>query len=72
MIAVGELPVLDACRCTGCGDCVAICPTECLALVGRRPWLSRPGDCIACAACEFVCPTEAIRVPLPPAQIAKD
>jgi len=63
MIAVGELPVLDARRCTGCGDCVAACPTGCLAIAGGRPWLPRPADCLACAACEVVCPAEAIRVP---------
>ena len=27
-----SLPVLDAERCTGCGDCVAICPVGALAL----------------------------------------
>lgn len=58
----GELPVVDTARCTGCGDCVAVCPTQCLALAGRLPWLPRPLDCVSCAACELVCPTAAIRL----------
>jgi len=57
-----ELPVLDAARCTGCADCVVVCPTQCLALAGPLPWLPRPADCIACRACEVVCPTDAIQV----------
>lgn len=57
-----ELPALDEARCTGCGDCVVVCPTQCLEMRGALPWLPRPLDCIACRACEFVCPTEAIRV----------
>ncbi len=65
MTAVGELPVLDTTRCTGCGDCVAVCPTGCLALTGQRPrlpWLPRPLDCVACSVCQLVCPADAIRL----------
>jgi NAD-dependent dihydropyrimidine dehydrogenase PreA subunit len=65
MKAVSELPVLDVSRCTGCGDCVAVCPTDCLALAGRTPWLPRPGDCIACSACELICPANAIQLTNP-------
>ncbi|OWK45283.1 4Fe-4S dicluster domain-containing protein [Fimbriiglobus ruber] len=56
-----ELPVLDASRCTGCGDCVAACPTRCLeSSANGLPWLARPADCVSCAACAAVCPTTAI------------
>jgi NAD-dependent dihydropyrimidine dehydrogenase PreA subunit len=62
MTGAAELPVVDPARCTGCGDCVAVCPTDCLALIGRLPWLPRPLDCISCTACELVCPAGAIRL----------
>jgi NAD-dependent dihydropyrimidine dehydrogenase PreA subunit len=55
-----ELPVVDEKKCSGCGDCVAICPTECLALAGGLPWLPRPLDCVSCALCVLVCPTGAL------------
>lgn len=57
-----ELPQLDETRCTGCGDCVACCPTTCLALNGSLPWLPRPGDCIHCTLCVLVCPADALRM----------
>jgi len=57
-----ELPVLDATRCTGCADCVAVCPTGCLAMRGRAPWMPRPLDCVSCALCVNVCPTDALRM----------
>jgi NAD-dependent dihydropyrimidine dehydrogenase PreA subunit len=57
-----DLPLLDETRCTGCGDCVAVCPTNCLAMAGAIPWLIRPADCVSCAACIAVCPAEAIRL----------
>lgn len=62
-----ELPTLDEDRCTRCGDCLFICPTTCLEMMGSVPWLARPGDCISCALCAAVCPTEAIRMAVPEA-----
>ena len=56
-----ELPVLDETRCTGCADCVAVCPTDCLVMAGRVVWMPRPLDCVCCALCVSVCPTESLR-----------
>ncbi|MCS7047102.1 MAG: 4Fe-4S binding protein [Gemmataceae bacterium] len=55
-----ELPVLDDRLCTGCERCVGVCPTECLALDGHRPWLPRPEHCVSCAACVVICPSAAL------------
>ena len=57
-----ELPVVDASKCTACGDCVPVCPRDCLEMGPGLPWLPRPRDCIACTVCEVVCPTSAIIV----------
>ncbi len=59
---MNELPLLDAARCTGCGDCVAVCPTDCLEMAGPVPWLPRPGHCVSCALCALVCPADALRL----------
>jgi NAD-dependent dihydropyrimidine dehydrogenase PreA subunit len=57
---MNALPVVDERRCTGCGDCVVVCPADCLAMGGTLPWLPRPADCIACELCVLVCPEEAL------------
>jgi len=57
-----ELPLLDPARCTGCGDCAAVCPTACLEMDGREPWMPRPRDCVACEACVLVCPAVALKL----------
>jgi formate hydrogenlyase subunit 6/NADH:ubiquinone oxidoreductase subunit I len=62
---MNELPVVDTAKCIGCGECVEICPTACLAMAGPLPWLPRPRDCTSCAACELICPTDAIALVTP-------
>jgi NAD-dependent dihydropyrimidine dehydrogenase PreA subunit len=55
-----SLPVLDETRCTGCGDCVLLCPVDCLEMGHTLPWLPRPGFCVSCGLCVAICPTDAL------------
>ncbi len=57
-----EYPVLDETRCTGCGLCCELCPTDCLAMAGPLPWLPRPADCLSCSVCALVCPVDALEM----------
>ena len=59
-----ELPVVDETRCTGCGWCVEVCPTECLALGRHLPWLPKPLDCVSCSLCALICPANALEMKL--------
>ena len=59
-LAVVDLPALDERVCVGCGDCVRVCPTDCLAMDGPYPWLPLPLDCVSCALCVVVCPVDAL------------
>jgi uncharacterized protein (DUF362 family)/NAD-dependent dihydropyrimidine dehydrogenase PreA subunit len=57
-LASRRVPVVGS-RCTGCGDCVRICPKGAMRLVGGRavPDLEK---CIRCYCCSEVCVEEAI------------
>lgn len=50
-------------RCTDCGACVAVCPTNVLD-PGQdgRPVLARVDDCQTCFMCELYCRADAIYV----------
>jgi len=60
MMQALDLPALDETRCTGCGDCVLLCPTDCLEMSGPLPWLPRPEACVRCTICVLICPSNAI------------
>ena len=54
------LPSFDERRCNSCGDCLRVCPTDCLRFVGAVPAVTHPAACIGCAVCQLACPTGAI------------
>lgn len=54
-------PMLDRARCTGCGDCIAVCEEKALAM--RRGLPRRDlHACQCCGACVLACAPKALRV----------
>lgn len=54
-------PWVDRKRCTGCGDCITICPEAAIALVNGKSTIDMK-TCIGCAECIAICPQEAINI----------
>src|SRR3546814_15459402 len=54
--------------CTGCGDCVAGCPTGIISLSDSGLRLGfTPGECTFCGTCAAICPEPAVDLAqLPP------
>jgi|WetSurMetagenome_2_1015567.scaffolds.fasta_scaffold1198258_1 Fe-S-cluster-containing hydrogenase component 2 len=49
---------VDQEKCTGCGQCVDVCPIEAIGLDNGMAVVS--DECIECWACTDACPMEAI------------
>jgi NAD-dependent dihydropyrimidine dehydrogenase PreA subunit len=53
-------PKVDLGKCTGCGTCADVCPSEVFDIESEKSKVSRPDDCTACETCVEECPEEAI------------
>ena len=51
--------------CTGCGECVDICPVQAVKLEGDLPVIDEEW-CIGCGVCATVCPTGAVQIEVRP------
>ncbi len=64
------MPHVDLETCTGCGQCVSVCPIEAMGLVSAHdpddPRARRarvdPELCLGCGVCARVCPTDSISI----------
>jgi MinD superfamily P-loop ATPase len=54
---------VEAVKCTGCGDCVILCPVKALKIVKKVAALADAKSCCgaSCRICEYHCSQEAIR-----------
>lgn len=67
-------PEIDYEKCTGCGKCADLCPTDVFfetkgfgKIKGQKPVVSHPEICWHCNWCVSICPVEGavhLRVPL--------
>jgi len=48
-------------NCTGCGDCVRICPAKCMKIQRRKVSIDAK-ECIRCYCCHEFCPQKAILI----------
>lgn len=53
-------PKVDLNKCTGCGTCADVCPSEVFDIVDDKCQVARPDDCTSCETCVAECPEEAI------------
>lgn len=57
------MPQINQAKCTACGDCIAVCPTDALGWQAGKAALLYPDLCTYCTLCEDVCPVGAIDLP---------
>jgi NAD-dependent dihydropyrimidine dehydrogenase PreA subunit len=55
-----KCPEIDIEACTGCGECVEVCPTEVFEIQDGKSVIIQPEECIECGACVDACPEECI------------
>ncbi|MEY4576473.1 MAG: hypothetical protein RL701_1176 [Pseudomonadota bacterium] len=49
-------------RCTDCGECVKVCPTNVFEVVDTKLQIARQADCQTCFLCELYCSADALFV----------
>lgn len=55
-------PVVSEPKCTGCEECVDVCPVEVFAMQNGKSVVANGDDCLGCESCVEVCPSDAIEI----------
>jgi ferredoxin len=60
-MVIAALPVVDETLCTGCAECVEVCPVKIITMEGKLPHIDID-KCIKCYCCQELCPQKAIQL----------
>ena len=55
-------PEINIEKCTGCGECVEVCPVDVYELQDEKSTVVNGEECLGCESCVEVCETEAITI----------
>ncbi|MDY0359964.1 MAG: 4Fe-4S binding protein [Desulforegulaceae bacterium] len=55
-------PIVDQDKCTGCEECVDICPVDVYEIVDGKSTPVNAEECVGCESCVEVCPEGAISI----------
>lgn len=56
------IPVIDKDACTGCGNCLEVCPPQAIILEDQKAVIEAE-FCEECGFCAAECPSDAIAIP---------
>lgn len=54
--------VVDTDKCTGCGECIDICPVSVFEMTDGKSEVTAGDECLGCESCVGVCEFDAITV----------
>jgi ferredoxin len=58
------IPIIDKENCTGCGNCVEVCPPRAISFQNEKAYIE-DDFCEECGFCVAECPVETISLPFP-------
>ncbi|MCX8110376.1 MAG: 4Fe-4S binding protein [Syntrophorhabdaceae bacterium] len=58
------IPIIDRDLCTGCENCVEVCPPNAISMKDGKAYLEAE-FCEECGFCASACPADAIRIEFP-------